>query len=137
MTSANIVFGDRFASVVPLINIANTGGVAAGPPLGGFLYELFGYSGPFFLIGGCVLFYGAVITPCLGFQFETMIEAGHDVVDDSERSITCKDFLKNGVSLSHSANSDFTDRDLHRDAAYYFLRAHSGWTAGAQIWLYN
>ena len=49
MTSANIVFGDRFASVVPLINIANTGGVAAGPPLGGFLYELFGYSGPFFL----------------------------------------------------------------------------------------
>ena len=85
---------------MPIINIAYTGGIAGGPPLGGLLYWLLGYSGPFFLLGGCVLLYGAIVVPCLGFQFESIVTSGDGKEELSARPITYKDFLNNGVSLS-------------------------------------
>lgn len=43
--------------------------------------------------------------PCLGFQFETMMEAGEEKEEHSHHMITYKDFLKNGVSLSQLSKS--------------------------------
>ena len=93
------MFKKRFASVIALSDIASSGGVAVGPPLGGFLYEVSGYSGPFFIVGTLVLIYGAVIVPCLGFQFEAMMEEGEEKEEHAQELITYKDFLKDGVSL--------------------------------------
>ena len=70
VTCASIVFNTKFASVFAFINISYTGGIGFGPPLGGLLYLGLGYSGPFFILGGCALLYGAVLTPWVGFQFE-------------------------------------------------------------------
>ena len=106
-TSASIVFKKRFSSVFALTSISSTGGIAAGPPLGGLLYEFFGYPGPFLILGACVLLYGAVITPWVGFQFEGMMEAGEEKEEHSDHMITYKDFLKHGVSLSQLSKSSF------------------------------
>ena len=112
--------------MLPIINISHTGGVAAGPPLGGFLYWVLGYSGPFFILGGLVLLYGTIVLPCLGFQFESMIKSGEEHEEHLSREITFKDFLKNGVSLSFSlANTRLSDWGLCWDVHYHFLRTNS------------
>ncbi len=72
-TAASIAFKDNFSSVLALSSIATTGGIAAGPPLGGLLYEVLGYPGPFCIIGAVVVAYGAWIVPCYGFQFEVLL----------------------------------------------------------------
>ena len=46
-----------------------------------------------------MLIYGAAIVPCLGFQFEAMMEAGEEQEEHAHGMITFKDFLKDGVSL--------------------------------------
>ena len=46
-----------------------------------------------------MLIYGAAIVPCLGFQFEAMMEAGEEQEEHAHGMITYKDFLKDGVSL--------------------------------------
>ena len=94
------VYKERVSSAVALSSIASTGGIAAGPPLGGLLFKFFGYPGPFFILGLLTLIYGAVIIPCLGYQFESMMETEEEQEEHSEGMITYKDFLKNGVSFS-------------------------------------
>ena len=72
-TLASIAYKQRFARVLPFLSFANACGVATGPPMAGALYSVFGYPGPFFILGICVVAYGTIVIPLLGSKFRILV----------------------------------------------------------------
>ena len=41
--------------------------------MAGALYSVFGYPGPFFILGICVVAYGTIVIPLLGSKFRILV----------------------------------------------------------------
>lgn len=50
--------------------------MAAGPPLGGILFKILGYPGPFFILGGVSLVYAFCVLSLFIPGFESVLKSG-------------------------------------------------------------